>query len=252
MNVYLLREADRDLLLDTGIAIHRDQILTALAELGIGGRPLSILNLRPGELDSVCNLAAIARSFPVDSYLCYHSEGIFWGDLDPAAPFDPEHDAMAAPPGLVDTGGMLEVEIGSGDRRLEVLAPALRLLYTQWLYDSDSKTLFTSDSFSWGVSPSSEPESWTTRDMENLITEEQVRDHLLSARYWWLTGADLSEIRANLNGVFADREVNRIAPAYGCIIEGADEVQRQYELLSTVLAQMDRTCGVSLNGGMKR
>jgi hypothetical protein len=65
---------------------------------------------------------------------------------------------------------------------------------------------------------------------------EAVRDHMLGTRYWWLADADTAGIARELAATFARHEVERIAPGYGCILEGRDVVARHLEMVQTVVA----------------
>jgi hypothetical protein len=238
MSVYLLREPDEDLLIDTGLTAHREQVLAGLRELGVGERPLSLLALRPGEFDSICNLAPIVRAFKVTNYYSYHPDVLFWGEQDPDFPFDLEHDTTIAAPELVATNSLAAVEIGASGRAVDLIRPELRLLFTNWLYDSESRTLFTSDSFSWVVREPGQAEAgWVVREEEDETSEEDIRAHLVASRYWWVTGANLEPIRAQLAELVENLSIDRIAPASGCVLEGESLVGKHFALLDAVLAE---------------
>src|ERR1700745_2820172 len=62
---YVLREGRRALMLDTGYTIHRDAILSQLAEILEPSTEISILFLRYGEFEPICNTRPIADAYDV-------------------------------------------------------------------------------------------------------------------------------------------------------------------------------------------
>ena len=57
-------------------------------------------------------------------------------------------------------------------------------------------------------------------------------------RSWWLPGADGRRIADWLREVFAARVVERIAPAFGCVLEGRTVVERQVGLMCEALERL--------------
>ena len=64
MNCFALREGDDLMLIDGGLTIHGDALLTQVAQLVDDATVLSIVPLRFGEFSGISNIAAIAARFP--------------------------------------------------------------------------------------------------------------------------------------------------------------------------------------------
>ena len=127
-----------------------------------------------------------------------------------------------------------------GRRSLETFVPPLRLFVWPWAYDADTRTLFTTDMFTWAGR--SGPEGpWVVTAADDDTTEEDVWVSLCHNRYWWLPGARTDAMRRELADVFERREVETIAPGYGCLLHGADVVARHVAMLDGVLARAART-----------
>jgi hypothetical protein len=64
---------------------------------------------------------------------------------------------------------------------------------------------------------------------------DTVREHMLATRYWWLDGADTESIQAWLAELFERLPVQRIAPGYGCVLEGSEVVANHLAMVQDVL-----------------
>jgi hypothetical protein len=142
--------------------------------------------------------------------------GIEWADYPEAVEVDPQWP---------------------GARTLERIEPSLRLLNTVWLYDARSRTLFSSDSFS-HVMPRAD-ELFLSDGDADTTSVAAVRDHL-AAKLHWLPGADLAGIITEIAETFAERDIETIAPSYGCVISGAAVVERHLELMLRALEELAR------------
>jgi flavorubredoxin len=54
-------------------------------------------------------------------------------------------------------------------------------------------------------------------------------------KFDWLEGAETEPLRTFLDEVFRTYDVQTIAPSHGCILEGADVVQRHRAMVDAVL-----------------
>jgi glyoxylase-like metal-dependent hydrolase (beta-lactamase superfamily II) len=238
MNVYVLIEGTDVLIVDTGWSFQELVILEQLRGLVPPDARLSILLTRPGELNSICNVRSIAEHFPVQSISAITAEAAQWMD------FRPEY----AKYGSTDIGALAAVEsrqVRAGDeitvggsRRLTLLAPPLRLIPTCWIYDHDTRTLFTSDSFTHALA-ASPGGPWIVTDPDSAGAD-QLYQHLTGSRSWWLPGAKTTFIAQALKAVFERYEVDAVAPGYGCIFVGPDVVRAQYRTHLDVLATAAR------------
>jgi hypothetical protein len=129
-----------------------------------------------------------------------------------------------------------------------VFVAVLRLLPTHWAYDEATATLFTSDMFTHVCRPSADS-GWVVTPADDDTTIEAVREHMVGSRYWWLPEAETEEIKAGLAEVFVRHQVERIAPGYGCILDGAEVVERHLAMVQEVLAEGPRSVRLPAHAG---
>lgn len=236
-NCYLLKEGDRAMLLDTGYAAHEGEILGQLGSLIGPDVPLSLFPLRINEFMSVSNAMAIAKRFNVVE--CFSNVP----DIEDWIEFETLRDEERNPilkTTLIGRGDHSRVNLGPS-RIVDVLNAPMRLISTRWIYDEESKILFSSDMFS-HVWSDRDDGPWLLDDNEeDGVTDFSfVRSFLLNTRYWWIEGANLSPIRKAVAEVYDRFDIETIAPGYGTILNGRRHVDRQFEVLDDVLDQLDR------------
>lgn len=236
-NCYLLKEGDRAMLLDTGYAAHEGEILGQLGSLIGPDVPLSLFPLRINEFMSVSNAMAIAKRFNVVE--CFSNVP----DIEDWIEFETLRDEERNPilkTTLIGRGDHSRVNLGPS-RIVDVLNAPIRLISTRWIYDEESKILFSSDMFS-HVWSDKDDGPWLLGDNEeDGVTDFSfVRSFLLNTRYWWIEGANLSPIRKAVAEVYDRFDIETIAPGYGTILNGRRHVDRQFEVLDDVLDQLDR------------
>jgi hypothetical protein len=238
MNCYLLTSGGRATLIDTGITVHREALLTQLDHVLPEGCRLSILHTRLGEYNSLCNTPAVAARFAVDEVCGAHVNADLWTDFEPHDGVGEEEYAHVIDDVRVRVlGNDQSLTVApAGARRLRVFVAVLRLLPTHWAYDEATGTLFTSDMFT-HVCRARPDSGWVVTADADDTTIEVVREHMVGARYWWLPEAETGEIEAGLAEVFERHRVERIAPGYGCILDGAEVVERHLAMVLEVLAE---------------
>ena len=187
-NCYLLKEGDRAMLLDTGYAAHEVEILGQLGSLIGPDVPLSLFPLRINEFMSVSNAMAIAKRFNVVE--CFSNVP----DIEDWVEFETLRDEERNPilkTTLIGRGDHSRVKLGPS-RIVDVLNAPIRLISTRWIYDEESKILFSSDMFS-HVWSDRDDGPWMLGDNEeDGVTDFSfVRSFLLNTRYWWIEGANL-------------------------------------------------------------
>jgi hypothetical protein len=226
-------EAAEPVLVDTGLPVLEQALLAQLAPI-VGDRRLSVFPTRPVEFDSIGNMGAVLEAFAglrVWSDMPMHGLAGWQArfELPPA-----EADSTWPPEAGVEWLGFPDsVELDGGERRLEVIQPELRMLMTAWIHDPKSRTLFTSDMFSHVLAPA--PGIWRlTDDDRDDTTVDDVADHHL-AKHHWLAGADGSRLAREVEAVFAAREIETIAPTFGCVLHGRRTVERHLALLLDAL-----------------
>lgn len=222
VNLYLLREGRKALLVDTGFSAHEPDVLAWLREHLPIDHDLSLIALRQSEFDSVCNVVPIVNRFNVSTVFGAQSQGMSWFGFRPDARLEGRAATVAY---TAVKQGPITV-LGDASRAISVIQPALRLLTTHWLFDPRSRTLFTSDAF-----------GHLSGDEANDVDADELREYLATTRYWWLAGARTDTIVDWLDSVFDTFRVDRIASAYGPLLEG-DAVARTVEVYRSVLCDL--------------
>jgi hypothetical protein len=204
VNSYLLRGPSGSVLVDTGVRLHKEEIIEQLDRLLSPGEPLSIVLTRT-EMECCLNIPAIEEHFAVGSV--WYTGGI-------TVPRSKAESKRIA----VDPGTSRRVEVLDGVV-VELISPLLRLLPTLWVFDPESGGLLTSDAFTHGGSA-------------ELETREGLR------KFRWLTGADTGPIARNIRDIFRDREVRAVGPGYGAPFVGADVCLEQASELAWAIEEM--------------
>lgn len=219
-NVYLLR-SEHDVLVDTGIAAIRGQVMAGLGELLVPDAPVRVFLTR-AQLDCVGNLGAVAAVYDVLD--------IFTGGA--RNPFDQFDAATSNDPRAQGIG----IARSLGNPPVEIFNTPLRILATFWGYDAKTRTAFTSDSFT-HVLAGDVPNGMVLEDPgADKTTEVQVREHLFAA-FWWLALADKQAIARHVRDFFATHPVDVIAPSRGCVLKGRAIIDRHVEMLLSVLEE---------------
>lgn len=234
LNSYILKEETGAFMIDTGYLYHQDSILSQLTKIITSDLPLSILPSRVNEFMSVGNAKAISQLFNVIDYYLAQPDAPDWFDFT-----DAERDLELKNIPTHVIGKRIEAEIGyKTGRFIEIMSAPLRLINTAWVYDKLSKTLFTSDMFTYALSDN-ENGPWILEE-DDLVCESQfIKSFMLNTRYWWLEGAKTRLLRENIRRVFNEYDITTIAPGYGKIFRGRELVAKQFRKLDTILAEFD-------------
>lgn len=249
MNCYLFVEPSRALLYNTGYSVHQEAMIAALGQL-VGQRTLDLMVART-EFPALCNARPIADRFAVDRVYQKNARhpALFLN-------FRPElkarkRDGLRTVVRLPVSAGVAVPVVDVGDRSIEVLVPEIRLLPSFWAYDRATKTLLTGDLFSWVSAPTEDGPWMLDGKSATGATEESVKEFLVRNRYWWLAGADTSEMRQALATVFESNDVSTIAPDHGAVLRG-QMIAQHYQLLDDVLASVAREPAVGVEAGRWR
>jgi glyoxylase-like metal-dependent hydrolase (beta-lactamase superfamily II) len=236
-NCYLIREPDGAFLLDTGYGAHEKPILAQLASVLEPDVPLTLVPTRINEFMSVGNGMAIAERFNV--VMCYspQPDAADWLDFKAV---DPGAERREIPTTLLR--GLLNLDVGSaGERMIDVFSAPLRLINTTWVFDPETRILFSSDMFT-HLSQPTDAGPWLIEE-DRVTTSAFVRSFLLDTRYWWLEGAETGSLRRGIADVIERYDIDMIAPGYGAIFKGRELVERQFAVLDDVLRELD--CSVT-------
>src|SRR6185295_2942215 len=189
-NAYVVLSDDRALLIDTGVALHEESLLGTLREV-IGARQLVVWITRI-ELDNLGNLARIVETMP-----------------------------PPLPARRILIGNNL-AEFGFA--RLQIYEALIRTLGSTWLWDKDTRTLFTTDIFCTDMLENAK-QSVLRRDEARLQNAQQMRQFILR-KFDWLAPVDTTPLRAVWDKFFADIHPEVIAPIRGRVQVGAPLVAR--------------------------
>jgi flavorubredoxin len=197
--------------------------------------------LRLNEFMSINNVETFAGHFNVKTCYTSNIDAALWFDFGVK---DEGRDILKKMNVTAVTRADV-IELGKDDRKIDVMQAPIRLIATRWLYDRNTKTLFSSDMFThtWRDGASG---PWIITEADNDPTSTaDVRSFMLNTRYWWLEGAPTDSIRRGITNVFEKYDVETIAPGYGCILRGRKVVQRHYQMLDEFLKASDKSRMVS-------
>lgn len=228
---YLAVDEDAAVLIDVGVARHGPDIVQQLDTLLAAGTPLDVFLTRM-EADVVTALGSLLASRTVATVYAGGAQN----------PFDFFDDLNAS--GIIESG--FQASLGrkkpgeaiplSPDRELKVLTTPLRLLATYWLYDTGTRTLFTSDSFGYATTGGARSAPVVTMS-NDAVTEDAVLEQL-RGKFDYLFGAATHKIAEGLENLFNQLAIDRIAPSHGCVLEGPDVVERHCLMMLQRLRKM--------------
>ena len=205
-NEYLILGDERALLIDSGVALHGPSLLQTLTLL-VGSRPLTVYVTRI-EVDCLGNLALL-----ID-----HFDAIDVVTANPISPVDlvhPRRDRSEIPVTHLALGQSME---SVGYPRLQILDPVLRTLGTSWLFDRDSRSLFSSDSF--GADLLQAPGDSVIRDQPSSLGRDLLR-RATKAKFDWLEHAVLADVHRRWRDFFAVIAPENLAPIHGRLQQGS-------------------------------
>jgi hypothetical protein len=218
---YVLKDAGDLVMLDGGLPIFKESIRAGLKVLARDSHLRQFLMTRR-ELDTILNLPWIAQEFEFQSIRC-------GGDLNPIDFFALMDDAaldvqirslVSLPFEFLRPGEVIRV----GSLSLEMIRASLMVLPTFWFYEAATRTLFTSDFWTF-VSQENATEGPIKRVAPEDVTAARILESL-DVKFDWLRGIDCSGLISELEAIFKDRVVDRLCPNFGCVIEGRDAVRR--------------------------
>lgn len=215
VSLYLLREGDEVILVDSGSFYHRGEITNAITDATDGDGP--------------------------DAIILSHSDYPHAANVSPLGGDTKEVELIASSgspgqQGLPDArkceiGGQLNVK----GRTFSFIDPPLAdRSHTTWIYDHSDGVLFTADGFG-NYHPSGQCRS-LSGDFPSMIPLEDIyeyhRDNLV-----WLRYVAPEKVERTLDGIFDEFEVNAIAPIHGNPIEG-DDVDDYRDRLYTAMCRI--------------
>ena len=232
VSCYLVLEGASALLIDTGLPIHESLILRQLEECLPKDAELSVLVTRPVEFESLGNVDAIVKRFPVKAFYARIPGYAQQPAISSLQPMLERIDWRA-----INAADLIDVDVHRpGRRTLDVIPPLLRLLMTSWVYDKETRTLFTSDAFTHALL--SDPDgSAVLTESDDDVTAQAVHEHL-DTKFDWLASADTRPILASLKTLLDEYDIETVAPTHGRILQGRRVVVRHFELIVNELATL--------------
>jgi hypothetical protein len=240
-NSYMLTQPDAAMLIDTGFGKDEPVIRAQVESLIAPGLPLSMFPLRLNEFMSINNVESFAGHFNVETCYTSNIDAALWFDFGAK---EEGRDILKSMKVTAVTRADT-IQLGKGDRFIDVMQAPIRLIATRWLYDRATRTLFSSDMFThlWRETATG---PWIVTDSDNDPTATgDIRSFMLNTRYWWLEGAPTDSIRRGIGTVFDKYDIETIAPGYGCILSGRNVVERHYKMLDEFLQASDKSVMVS-------
>ena len=239
VNLYLLKQSDTAMLIDTGFGKDEPAIRAEIESLIAPGSPLSLFPLRLNEFMSINNVATFAGHFNVDQCYTSNPDAALWFD------FGTDNSRNILDAMTVNAVTRADtIQLGKHGRAIDVMQAPIRLIATRWLYDRATKTLFASDMFTHTWRERADG-PWIVTDADDTTTAKELRSFMLNTRYWWLEGAPTGSIRRGIDAVFDKYDIETIAPGYGCVLRGRKVVARHYRMLDEFLASCDKSVAVS-------
>ncbi len=244
---YVLVSDGSALIIDTGLAAHWDSIREGLDAV-LAGIPDRALIMTRREPDAISNLPAIVERYGLNAVYCggVISPLDFFERVDTTSTAGHIRSIAHSDIAWLQPGSVLRV----GRLQLEVLPTTLRVLPKNHLYESQSRTLFASDS--WGLLPQARrgPLEVVREDGPGLSTEAIVR--YLRHRFEWLAGIDTAPMQEELAGLLSTRRIDRICSSYGCVIEGSALVRSVLQRTADALRILAREAGASRLASLDR
>jgi flavorubredoxin len=215
-NEYLIENGDRVLLIDGGIALHAESIISTLREQ-VGRRKLYLYGTRI-ELECIGNFGRLLAAFP-------EAELVTANVVPLAALFHmPDFSSTNVPITHMSMGDTLAQ---FGFPHIKIWQGPLRMLGTSWLWDERSRILFTTDFFNTDMLGNGN-ESVVRTALEGMPQPDHIYRTLLR-KFDWLPAADTSTIERDWNTLFANVDPVMIAPIHGRVQSGPLVVKRAIE-----------------------
>jgi flavorubredoxin len=233
INCYLAIEKEGAYLIDTGVALHRQAVISQLKDTLPQGLPLTVSITRP-EFECTGNLGAVHTAVPIEEIIIGGMRNPFdaYDDISREVNVPTKRQRLASTTSAVNPLGT--------SRRLLLISPRLRVLTTYWLYDKGTKTLFSSDVFGHASVGSADASPIVDDETDDMTTVDSLKRQLL-AKFPWLSMAYTGELIRWISGIFDKYEVEIIAPTHGCVLKGPRVVRRHFDMFVRVLENLDRS-----------
>lgn len=223
LNGYLMVDKDNAVFWEMGAPIMLPAIQSAI-EL-IGERKVW-LSFSRNEADCIGNMGYVLGTCKQPTMLYGTAGGILEWINDPAVDILEVRDFLGRIP-LVSSKNGESRQIGAMDLSF-MDAGSKMMLMTQWAYEKNTGTLFTSDSFGWRHCKA--VDSPTVVDSAKGLPSVDTVAKELVARMNWMRESQYPELIDRFQSIFAKHDVQTIAPVHGCVIKGREAVKAHVKL----------------------
>ncbi len=199
VNVYVVINNNRPILVDCGSHLHKASIMAEL-DLLLAGRVPETIFLTHSELPHAGNLASVAQKWPgirvlVSNVMLPYIEVLPVLPLSQISQVTPGYQLTGPTRTLFSLDALLKDQPGS-----------------QWIYDSRTETLFTGDGFGYYTSEASMDRF--SDEVEGGVSAEQFAAYHRTA-FHYLRWIQPERFNADLDRLFARRSIRVIAPIHG-------------------------------------
>jgi flavorubredoxin len=235
VSCYVLRDGTESLVIDTGLAIHRDQITSGLAAV-LQDTTRRALIMTRREPDAIINLPWLVKRFGMSPVYC-------GGPLSPLDFFE-RVDQQNTQAHIKATANSdiewlrLGTNLAIGRLTLDVLRTKFCVLPKNHFYEHETRTLFGSDSWGFLSQEPGTPLAVVSR-IDSRLSRENIAKYLRH-KFDWLIGIDTKPIVDDLLELAATYDIKRICPSYGGIIEGRETVRYLFDETIEALKMLAR------------
>jgi flavorubredoxin len=228
INCYLVDKPEGAVLIDTGVVAHQQIIMRQLDETFNPRRPISLVLTRP-ELECAGNVGAVHNALTLKEILAVAVN-----------PFDAYEDGVegVVPVRMLPLSVVRSIPIGDPPS-LCVVPTIIRILSTFWVFDLETKTLFSSDWFGHTSMSSPNDSVVISSPANDSTTYQSAKAHVL-AKYWWLPLATTKPIIGFLERLFDEYDIERIAPTHGCVLESKPVVHNHRDMMLRLLQEVGK------------
>jgi flavorubredoxin len=224
LNCYLLIDGDLAFFVDTGMAISEPAVGLAMQEI-VRERDIHVTFTR-NEADCIGNLGFVLGTAEEPTLMFGGVGGILEWINDPSA-------AQLETRDFLDKVPVEQVASPTrnnyGDLTLRWLDAGVKEMFlTQWVFEEKTGCLFTSDTYGFRHLNSSQATP-VIESVRNLPSVDAVAREF-AERINWLPGSHYPEVIARLKSIFAELDVQMIAPVHGCVLKGRDVVAAHVDL----------------------
>lgn len=236
-NCYVVMDGRHATLIDTGPARYRDEIISQLKSVLPDGAHLTVFVTRL-EPEGLGNIGPIQAEVGIDHIITGGIPNMFdsWNEIPGFIELWEQRSDWLGDRDFMDRVATGEPIPMGGSDRLLVLAAPLRILATFWVYDRETRALLTTDVFGHTAVQSATDSPVLESLADDPSTLESARAHVL-AKFPWIPYADMDSVEEKLDQIFAERQVDMIAPMHGCVLKGGPLVNKHVQLLHSILAQ---------------